>query len=171
MKYIGSLIGEGKSRKVYEYLLDPNYVVKINNKSFTEFANPNRCEFNVFQLLDSYGLSELLAPCRMEGEHLIMLKTSPLPKGVYSVPVVFCDRPKNWGMLNNRLYRIDYGWNTEYIDNQLVIRKKINDIDLEKLSVIADKIVFDNSGKIVTIPLLPEVLIKVFSTNMPMTVA
>ena len=106
----------------------------------------------------------------MEGEHLIMLKTAPLPKGVYSVPVVFCDRPKNWGMLNNRLYRIDYGWNTEYIDNQLVIRKKISDIDLAKLSVIADKIVFDNSGKIVTIPLLPEVLIKVFSTTMPMIV-
>ena len=41
MKYIGSLIGEGKSRKVYEYLLDPNYVVKINNELFTEFANPN----------------------------------------------------------------------------------------------------------------------------------
>ena len=173
MNHIGTLLGVGKSRKVYEYLLDTDYVVKINDESYKSYDssyNPNQCEFKTFTLLQSYGLSELLAPCRMEGDHLLMLKTSPLPKGQYEVPIIFCDRPKNWGVVNDKLYRIDYSWNTEVIDNQLVFVKKQNEFQLEKFNVIVDKLIFDDERESVIVPLSLDVLTKLFSTTMTMIV-
>jgi hypothetical protein len=171
MKCAGQLLGSGKSRKVYEYLPDTTHVIKINIDSYTEYHNdPNQCEYAVFTLLQSYGLHEILAPCRMEDDNLIMMKTSPLPKGEYTVPVIFCDRPKNWGIANNKLYRIDYSWNAEILNNQLVIVKKLSEFQPHKFSVIADKLTFDEDSGHVIIPLTLDVLTKLFSTTMTMVV-
>jgi hypothetical protein len=171
MKYIGPLLGSGKSRRVYEYLPDTSCVIKINIDSYIEcHNNPNQCEYDVFTLLKSYGLHEILAPCNMEKDYLIMTRTQPLPKGEYKVPVIFCDNPKNWGIAYGKLYRIDYAWDTEIINNQLVIVKKLSEIRIEKLNVIADKLIIDNYKKCVIIPLTLDVLTKLFSTTMTMVV-
>ena len=170
MSYIGSLIGSGGTRKVYEYLLDTNYVVKVNEQTHEDSPNYNLDEFKIFQLLQTYGLSKILAPCSLIDQNLLMLKTSPLPPGEYKIPVIFCDRPKNWGIAHNKLYRIDYGWQTQTVNNQLVFKKHFNDINLDKLNPVIDKLIIDPVEETVTIPLTIPVLSRLFQTTQVMKV-
>ena len=110
----GKLIGEGKFRKVYEYLPNKQFVVKVNkpfisNNEVILNHDYNLEEYKNFLLLKKYDLDIWVAECFYLNDIFLMRRVDNLPKGVYRVPTFFPERKKNnYGWLNQRIVCIDY---------------------------------------------------------------
>lgn len=138
MEVIGKLIGEGKSRLVYEYLPDPNWVVKINKENVNYFGieavhDANADEYFWYNELKKIGLHTWLAECKYSNDLFLMRRAGNLTPGKYAIPMWFKDtNADNWGLINNKLVSIDYAWfhikkqPTWYIDNGEVKRREVS---------------------------------------------
>jgi len=106
----GRLIGEGVSRTVYEYKLDPGWVIKQNKNSKKEFAvDHNWLEYQNYLMFRQYNLDSWLSPCLYINGYLLMQRASKINQRISaSIPSCFPDKETNWGIYNNRLVCIDY---------------------------------------------------------------
>lgn len=124
----GNLIGEGMSRKVYELLLNPNYVIKIedNAKSFQNVA-----EWEMWQWVDGGPMAKWFAPCHMIsncGSMLIQSKVEPIRTNERpgKLPAFLCDfKRENFGMLKGKVVCCDYGTGLSSIRNVPKGMKKV----------------------------------------------
>lgn len=106
------MLGEGISRKVFVYRLQPERVVKLEYASRFQ----NVLEWEIWCCVsDHKELAKWFAPCfeiSGLGQWLIQARTHPiekvdLPK---KVPTVFTDlKPENWGWFEGRPVCHDYG--------------------------------------------------------------
>lgn len=142
---LGNLLGEGKSRKVYEYIPDPTYVVKCN-KNIDEDINLR--EYNTYLYFKTLNLDYMLSPCRYENNFFIMKKALPVPLGNYNIPIYFSNEVRNWGMLDNSLVRVDYAWNIVGTGEKYIILNNENINFLEEISTIQVQTVSANEIKI-----------------------
>lgn len=105
----GELIGMGKSRHVYEYIPDPNYVIKINVDPIIDYNYRERMTYEAFS---KFGYDWILARCFLQnGMHLMVRADKPVTGVKYDVRM-FTPKSKNWGIINNTPHRIDYTWDT-----------------------------------------------------------
>jgi hypothetical protein len=115
---IGKFIAEGKTRRVYEYVPDSSYVVKINkNKDFDN----NLFEYNTYLYFKKINLDYWLSPCKYENNLFLMKKTESVPPGEYNIPCYFSAVNRNWGMTEKKLVRIDYSWNFIQENNKIYV--------------------------------------------------
>ena len=109
---LGEFIAEGVNRKVYEYLLDRNWVVKVNKVEIEEDANS--AEYFYYNLLKKHNFGHFLFECKYDdfGNFIMKKAFSSLKPGKYKVPIFFGDlRSVNWGMKKNgQVASIDYHW-------------------------------------------------------------
>jgi len=125
MEIIGKLIAKGYHRKVYEYLLDDEWVVKINRKKVTrpkrnvifkmsEDEDANSAEYFYYNLLKQHNFDHYLFECKYDkyGNFIMRKKFNDIKPGKYKVPKFFGDlKRKNWGVKeNNQIGCIDYSW-------------------------------------------------------------
>lgn len=108
----GDKIGEGISRKVYEFRLDPSLVVKVEQKS-GRFQNIHEYQFwEDFQWEN--GIARWLAPCVAIspcGSVLIQKKVEPLRRSDLPklLPIFLTDlKITNFGLYEGRVVACDY---------------------------------------------------------------
>lgn len=117
---IGEKIGQGHYREVFQYTLEPKFIIKKIRKR-ADCQHENITEYtNWRNLREIASISELLVPVEdisVCGRYLLMLKTEPimnlkvnsLPK---YVPVGYCDgHLDQLSRLNKRTIIHDYGCN------------------------------------------------------------
>lgn len=104
----GKLIGIGKSRHVYEYLPDTNYVLKIDMFG----GLYNKREINTYIMFKYFGYDHILCPCRTHATFHLMEKASQVFLSPSYEISIFSPKPKNWGILNGNICRLDYTWDT-----------------------------------------------------------
>jgi hypothetical protein len=116
--FIGKKLGEGASRDVYEFNLDPNkYVVKVAKESTTS----NYVEAIIWDEVqhftgDMQWVKEWFAPVHYispNAKILIMARTHnhPSKKRPSQVPAFLCDiKRSNFGWYRNKLVCHDYGF-------------------------------------------------------------
>ena len=138
MDVIGKLIGKGRSRLVYEYLPDPDWVVKINKRNVNYFGehavhDANADEYFWYNELKTIELHTWLAECKYVDGLFLMRRADKLDPGKYAVPMWFKDNnADNWGLVNNELVAIDYSWfhlrkqSTWYISDGEVKRNELS---------------------------------------------
>lgn len=107
--FIGGNVGTGNSRSVYDFTMDPKYVVKIDrNGNFDNVA-----EWDIWNNIPE-DLKKWFAPClRISqcGRLLIQEKTTPvqledMPK---EIPAFFQDfKLQNWGKIGENIVCHDY---------------------------------------------------------------
>ena len=120
---LGEFIDSGSSRTVYECLIKPEYVIKVENSKHT-FQNVKEWEFWQTWKHDK-NARKWLAPCHFisdSGTFLIMERTEPLPKArvPQKVPKFMTDLKKsNFGLLNNKVVCHDYGHVVYQINDDL----------------------------------------------------
>lgn len=110
---IGKEIGFGHSRKVFEYLPDPNMVIKCED-SGDAFANV--LEFKLWQDLQyNKHAKKWVAPCytlSANGIWLLQARTDPPPRSFKwpkQVPAWLTDcKKENFGLLKGKLVCHDY---------------------------------------------------------------
>lgn len=110
--FLGDLLGEGMSRKVYEHKFDPTLVIKIEEDA-GRFQNI--MEARIWEEVSYSDYAKWFAPvigispCGMV---LVMKKVAvPYDKDFpTSIPTFFGDLKKsNYGMLNGKFVCVDYG--------------------------------------------------------------
>lgn len=124
---IGKQLGRGMSRTVYQYLLDPTLVVKIETKAGSfqnirewEYWNENK-EFAPMR--DWLAPCLYISPC---GSVLIQKKCYPLDEKKYPkmIPHFFTDtKYQNFGLLDGNVVCFDYG-NIPLSKGVIIIKKK-----------------------------------------------
>lgn len=131
--FCGKKLGEGSSRHVYQYALDSDYVVKIDDKAQTF---QNIMEWEVWRtVMDKAGTNRWFAPCKYispSGTILIQRKTISKPFAKYpdKIPSFFADRKlDNFGFINNHLVAHDYGVNN-LIENGYEVNLEFANWDL-----------------------------------------
>jgi len=108
LSMVGQSIGEGCYRNVYEYNLDPKYVIKIE----TEGTNGNISEYMLWDEIrglkgDLEWVKDYFAPIKWvspNGRLLVMERTfeKPEKERPKEVPKFFMDcKRNNWGWLKN----------------------------------------------------------------------
>lgn len=110
----GEKLGRGASREVFEWKLDPNYVVKIElaKQSFS-----NAMEWDVWSRVQGTDIEKWFAPCLSIsdcGTVLLQKKTSARLEGEYprKIPRFFTDtKYRNFGFIGDQLVCHDYGIN------------------------------------------------------------
>lgn len=113
--FCGKLLGEGSHRKVFECLVRPDLVVKVEHSDFRYFAN-------VFEMqlwsenAENKDVSKWLAPVEFispDGRILLQKRCDPLPinyKLPARMPEFLCDfKRSNYGIFEGRLVCVDYG--------------------------------------------------------------
>ncbi len=108
-KVIGKKIGEGNHRIVYEYLLNDNYVVKVNKVDIDEDANS--AEYFYYELLKKHGYEKYLFPCKYDkfGNFIMVKAKEFLKPGKYEIPIFFVDNiSDNWAIYEGRPACLDY---------------------------------------------------------------
>lgn len=123
---LGNYLGEGKTRIVYDYLPDPSYVVKLNK---SETVDTNRLEYQTYLYFKKYNLDYLLCPCQYKNDFFLMKKAQKPVTGRYNVPCYFSTKDYNWGMIEDRLVRIDYAWNIILTATETYIKIENRNID------------------------------------------
>lgn len=117
--FIGDSIGHGCSRSVYEYRIDPRFVVKIDR---TNLFN-NVAEWDIWHSLKDTEHGKFLAPCLSIsscGRVMLQRRTRPvkfaqLPK---EIPSFFFDtKLQNWGKLGKNIVCHDYANHGFYSGN------------------------------------------------------
>lgn len=121
---IGKYIDRGKHRKVYEYLPDNNWVVKINKPIIDIREDANSAEFFYYQLLKKHNLHHFLFKCKYDefGNFIMKKCTKKVKAGKYKIPGFFVDiKRKNWGMNGEQIACLDYSWFLD-LKNQYTMR-------------------------------------------------
>ncbi len=156
---LGQLIGEGRHRKVYEYLPDNNWVVKVNKlviilKDMSQYIHSteddaNSAEYFYYRLLKTQNLHHFLCECKYDtfGNFLMKKIKVPAKSGEYEVPAILGDLSNvNLGMVENQITCLDYSWffnNTgrtvEIKDNVMYHRKDETIIQNKKTRIIQIK--------------------------------
>jgi hypothetical protein len=115
--FCGDLIGNGTSRRVYQYTMDSTLVVKIEFKEAEKrIMFCNVVEWDVYsEMMDCKAIAKFMAPvialspC---GRILLQKKTTPLQKNTklpQILPAIFGDtKVENWGLLNGKVVCHDY---------------------------------------------------------------
>ena len=107
----GDVLGEGASRKVMVYAINPDYVLKIEE---ARYSFKNVSEWNFWNDNKKTDLKKWLAPIKHIspcGSILIQKRVSPcrekdLPK---KIPACFTDlKTENWGWLGGSVVCCDY---------------------------------------------------------------
>lgn len=116
---MGEQIGEGSSRLVFEYRLDPRMVIKVQmTDSRGQFCNITEyLHWNDINAMSNYNkwLPKWYAPVRWmstNGRLLVMDRTKPIPehKLPKRIPHFFSDvKAENFGILRGRIVCHDYG--------------------------------------------------------------
>jgi len=109
--FVGSSIGMGCSRSVFDFNLNPNWVVKIDRSGYFD----NVTEWDIWNnFKDNPLYSKFLAPCHRIsscGRILIQQKTYPITKEQLpgEIPDFITDiKIQNWGMIGDRAVCHDY---------------------------------------------------------------
>lgn len=127
---VGAKIGFGSSRRVYEYELDKEIVIKEEGR-YGSFQNI--MEWEVWQAVKDTKYAKWFAPCiTISGNGLLLLqkRVEPLPRAQYpkKIPAFFTDKKyQNFGMLGKQLVCFDYGTLHRYTLTQLA--KKMQKAD------------------------------------------
>ena len=104
------LLGEGLSRKVYVYKLDPSLVVKFE---FHGGYFQNVIEWKTWIDMLGNRYRRWFAPCREIspcGTVLIMERATQFPDKSFSVPGFFEDvKHDNFGLIDGKVVCVDYG--------------------------------------------------------------
>lgn len=122
--FLGPLLGEGISRRVYVNKNDPTTVIKFENKPGS-FQNIN--EWETWRYLQWHPVAKLwLAPClRISscGTMLIQKRAKPLSDD-YKLPdkvprfITDCKR-QNFGLIGKRFVAVDYGYTLNNYETKL----------------------------------------------------
>jgi len=127
--FIGDRIGEGCSRSVYEYRIDPRFVVKIDR---TNLFN-NVAEWDIWHSLKDGPYGKFLAPCLSIsscGRVMMQRRTRPvkfdqLPS---TIPNFFADtKLQNWGRIGKNIVCHDYANHAFYSGNFKLVKAKFRD--------------------------------------------
>jgi len=125
--FCGDLIGEGIARRVYQHALDPNLVVKIEDRA-RSFQNV--FEWQVWdRVREAKGIAAWFAPCEAIspcGAILIQRRTAAARESEHParVPTFFTDlKRSNWGLIGKRLVCHDYGSHL-MLENGMTSRSK-----------------------------------------------
>lgn len=107
---LGEKLGEGQTRSVYDYALDPNWVVKIAKRH----PNDNVLEFDIWHLIKDTQESKWFAECKFlspSGHLMLQRKTKPIIKLPVLLPNVFTDiHLRNFGKIGNQVVCHDYAY-------------------------------------------------------------
>lgn len=110
----GKPLGSGAHREVFEFALDPKWVIKFETEAHS-FSNIN--EWQVWQDAQDMheDISKWLAPCRAIsacGTVLIQARTTPAKRYPDQIPAWLTDTKRaNFGMLGRRFVAHDYALN------------------------------------------------------------
>ena len=109
--FCGDLIGQGAFREVYEYALDPTYVVKIETAA-RSFSNIQ--EWLIWNEVKwTPEVAKWLAPCKLispSGSILVQKRTRPAKNFPEKMPSWMTDfKRTNFGMLGSQFVAHDYG--------------------------------------------------------------
>lgn len=127
--FVGTELGAGVHRHVFQHAQDPKLVVKIDGSEC--FANAG--EWEVWQRVKDTDLRRWFAPCVAISRNsiaLIQRKTTPvslaaLERALPKVPAFFCDlKVSNWGRLNGRIVCHDYANHLLYERGMTTAMKK-----------------------------------------------
>jgi hypothetical protein len=103
-------IGRGVSRVVYDSLILPDSVIKVENKSG---SFENAFEWNIWREVEYTQYAKWFAPCEWIsscGVILIMKKTQPAVKYPSEMPAFLGDfKKKNYGLYGKKVVCHDYG--------------------------------------------------------------
>jgi hypothetical protein len=126
---LGEKLGEGETRAVYDYVLDPNWVVKIAKRH----PNDNVLEFDIWHLVKNMQESKWFAECKWlspSGHLMLQRKTKPLSKLPDLLPNVFTDiHLNNFGKIGNQVVCHDYAFTLV----RLIYLTKIKLVDWKKI--------------------------------------
>jgi len=110
----GNLLGSGYYRDVFEYNLDPKYVVKIQRDD-AKFNNI--VEWEIWNTVSYGSYKKHFAPCTWilgNGRILIQRKTTPISKrkpAPEKIPNFFTDvKDSNFGWIGNQFVAHDYDY-------------------------------------------------------------
>ncbi len=124
---LGTKIGDGMFRAVFECDLIPNTVIKVSNCE----TPANTIEFSVWQSVKSTPHAKWFAPClhlSPEGNFLIQRKCRPLTdkdKLPKNIPGFFTDiKRENWGFIGKQLVCHDYQFLDRAIDIAMDTRRE-----------------------------------------------
>lgn len=107
----GEKIAQGAYRTVFEYRINPAWVIKHDNRN----NHSNIFEHALWNEMIGTKLEQWLAPVEWisdDGYWLIQRRTEPIRRDELpaQVPAIFCDmKLENWGMLDGRPVCHDYG--------------------------------------------------------------
>lgn len=124
----GSLIADysTQSRLVYEYLFDPQWMIKYNDPNWAVFnklaADKNQFELDNYQNFTQINWAQWMAPCKMENNLFLMRRPTPLAPGNYQVPKFFNKDSKQWGMLDGQLVTVRYPFHSFFENGLLCCR-------------------------------------------------
>lgn len=111
---LDDMIGEGQFRCVYPWLLNENWVCKIERVS-GHFSNVQ--EWDVWERVKETKLAQWFAPVhQISGCGILLLQSRTKPVEAHElpkqIPAFFCDlKAANWGRLGKRVVCHDYGNN------------------------------------------------------------
>lgn len=142
----GALIPQysGNSRWAYEYLFDPEWMIKVYNPDRIVFERvgikSNQFELDTYQHFQTLGLAQWLAPCKMQDGLFLMKRPSPLPSGTYHVPKFLTNRLDYWGILDGQPVTTNYPYEIfveneklyGYVPRMTGIPDRYSDLDINK---------------------------------------
>jgi hypothetical protein len=126
----GDFIGGGCSREVFQYALDENFVVKIEQDS----RGHNWLEWNLWNMVRWTEHKKWFAECTWistGGRILIQRKTSPLNKKPINkvpddIPKYLTDiKPSNFGWIGNQLTCHDYAFTYDMLASNGGLNKRM----------------------------------------------
>lgn len=127
--FLGDLIGFGANRYVFECVMNPKLVVKIDFGS--DFSNV--IEWETWKsVMDIKGVKEWFAPVHNIspcGNIMTQSKCKEIPDGKYpkQIPRFFCDvKPSNFGLLNGKVVCFDYGMHYLLEKGMSPVMRKVN---------------------------------------------
>lgn len=146
--FLGKLLGQGVSRKVYEFRPWPgDYVVKVQTgESYEDGDYQNIAEWALWQGAD-LKLRQWLAPCVLLGPGggaLLQVRCEPCPEHLIpkKIPKVLGDAHKaNFGIHKERVVVTDYGRNFVHrLAANARVMRKVNLDEYTELSTRDDGI-------------------------------
>ena len=125
----GDMIGQGTYRDVFQYNIDPRYVVKVQ-RDFGDFSNI--IEWEIWNNVKWTGYKKHFAPCHwissLGGKILIQQKTQPITArrpAPQKIPAFFTDiKEGNFGWIGKQFVAHDYDYTFIRLIDGLNTREK-----------------------------------------------
>lgn len=120
--FCGDVIGQGETRSVYEYKIDPRFVIKIDRGGCFN----NVAEWDIWNNLKNTPHGNFLAPCisiSSCGRIMMQRRTTPahIEKMPKSIPSFFTDtKLQNWGRLGNLIVCHDFANHKFYTNIRMI---------------------------------------------------